>query len=149
MATSTFAHLLSSIQVQCCFTSIQTTRTIRDRGAQDGHLDFHTAPELWGMDSSSSSAPFFKTQCQHWCRFLLWDSRRKYNFELQKVITIVANQNTEELTEEGPVLVTVAEDGTELPVETQMVGEAEGGGVYLTMIKRTSVGRFSEAGLLE
>ena len=47
----------------------------------------------------------------------------------------MANQNTEELTEEGPVLVTVAEDGTELPVETQMVGEAEGGGVYLIMIK--------------
>ena len=68
-------------------------------------------------------------------RFLLCDSRRKYNFVSQKVITIVANQNTEELTEEGPVLVTVAEDGTELPVETQMVGEAEGGGVYLIMIK--------------
>ena len=36
--------------VQCCFTS---TRTINDRlirtggpGAQDGHHDFHTAPEL-------------------------------------------------------------------------------------------------------
>ena len=34
-------------QVQCCFTSTEITlRTIRDRGAQDGHLDFHTAPEL-------------------------------------------------------------------------------------------------------
>ena len=50
-----------------------------------------------------------------------------FSFFLQKVITIVANQSTEELTEEAPVLVTVAEDGTELPVETQMVGEAEGG----------------------
>ena len=28
-------------QVQCCFTSTQTVRT-----AQDGHLHFHTAPEL-------------------------------------------------------------------------------------------------------
>ena len=32
---------------QCCFTSTETLlRTIRDGGAQDGHLDFHTAPEL-------------------------------------------------------------------------------------------------------
>ena len=28
---------------KCCFTSTETVRTIRD---QDGHLDFHTAPEL-------------------------------------------------------------------------------------------------------
>ena len=31
--------------VQCCFTS---TETITGRGDQDGHLDFHRAPELWG-----------------------------------------------------------------------------------------------------
>ena len=66
MATSTFAQLLSSVQVQRCFTSTQTirtvrdreprmatltfiqycftaTQTIRDRGAQDGHLDSHTS----------------------------------------------------------------------------------------------------------
>ena len=34
------------VQVQCCFTSTKTTRTLRERGAQDGHLDSHTAPEL-------------------------------------------------------------------------------------------------------
>ena len=32
--------------VQCCFTSSETVRFIRDGGAHDGHLDFHTAPEL-------------------------------------------------------------------------------------------------------
>ena len=76
---------LKALQIQCCFTSTETIRTIRDgesrtvtstftqlpssapvefkycfvvsyvhrdhkdywgRGAQDGHLDFHTAPEL-------------------------------------------------------------------------------------------------------
>ena len=31
--------------VQCCFTPTETVRLIR-RGAHDGHLDFHTAPEL-------------------------------------------------------------------------------------------------------
>ena len=31
--------------VQCCFTSTKTVRLIRTgRGAQDGHLDSHTAP---------------------------------------------------------------------------------------------------------
>ena len=34
------------IQVQCRFTSTVTIRNIRDRGALDVHLDFHTAPEL-------------------------------------------------------------------------------------------------------
>ena len=33
--------------VQCCFTFTETVRLIRTgRGAQDGHLDSHTAPEL-------------------------------------------------------------------------------------------------------
>ena len=45
-ATSTSTQLLSSVHVQCCFTSTETIRTVRERGAQDGHLDFHTAPEL-------------------------------------------------------------------------------------------------------
>ena len=31
--------------VQCCFTSTETIRLVRT-GVQDGHLDFHTAPEL-------------------------------------------------------------------------------------------------------
>ena len=35
--------------VQCCFTSTETVRLIRT-GAQDGHLEFHTAPELWSSD---------------------------------------------------------------------------------------------------
>ena len=35
------------VQVQCCFTSTETIRSIRDGWAQDGHADFHTAPELW------------------------------------------------------------------------------------------------------
>ena len=33
-------------QVQCRFTSTVTIRIIRDGGALDVHLDFHTAPEL-------------------------------------------------------------------------------------------------------
>ena len=30
-----------------CFTSTETVRLFQGQGAQDGHLDFHTAPELW------------------------------------------------------------------------------------------------------
>ena len=29
-----------------CFTSTETITEEQGRGAQDGHLDFHTAPEL-------------------------------------------------------------------------------------------------------
>ena len=32
--------------VECCFTSTETVGFL-GTGAQDGHLDFHTAPELW------------------------------------------------------------------------------------------------------
>ena len=32
--------------VHCCFTCTETRRLIRDGGVQDGHHDFHTAPEL-------------------------------------------------------------------------------------------------------
>ena len=32
--------------VKCCFTSTETVGLL-GTGAQDGHLDFHTAPELW------------------------------------------------------------------------------------------------------
>ena len=35
--------MMIMIQVQCCFTSTETMRTVRDRGDQDGHLDVHTA----------------------------------------------------------------------------------------------------------
>ena len=41
---------------QRCFTSTETTRLIRDGEAQDGHLDFHTAPELWRSARSAAAA---------------------------------------------------------------------------------------------
>ena len=44
LGTNSDQHLST---VQCCFTSTETIRLIRTgSGAQDGHLDFHTAPEL-------------------------------------------------------------------------------------------------------
>ena len=33
-------------QLKCCFTSTETVGLL-GMGAQDSHLDFHTAPELW------------------------------------------------------------------------------------------------------
>ena len=33
------------VVVECCFTSTETV-VLLGTGAQDGHLDFHTAPEL-------------------------------------------------------------------------------------------------------
>ena len=33
------------VVVECCFTSPETVGLL-ETGAQDGHLDFHTAPEL-------------------------------------------------------------------------------------------------------
>ena len=32
--------------LKCCFTATETVGLF-ETGAQDGHLDFHTAPELW------------------------------------------------------------------------------------------------------
>ena len=32
--------------LQRCSTSTETVRSVKDGVAQDGHLDFHTAPEL-------------------------------------------------------------------------------------------------------
>ena len=32
--------------MKCCFTSAETVGLL-ETGARDGHLDFHTAPELW------------------------------------------------------------------------------------------------------
>ena len=48
-ATSTFTQLLSLVRVmaECCFTSTETVGLL-GTGAQDGRLDFHTAPELCG-----------------------------------------------------------------------------------------------------
>ena len=34
--------------LKCCFTSTETVGLL-GTGAQDGHLDFHTAPELCGV----------------------------------------------------------------------------------------------------
>ena len=46
-ATPTFTQLVSSDygarSVECCFTSTETV-VVLGTGAQDGHLDFHTAP---------------------------------------------------------------------------------------------------------
>ena len=53
MSTSTFTQLLNSelqlciVLVQCCFSYILIDlEDCLGQGAQDGHLDFHTAPEL-------------------------------------------------------------------------------------------------------
>ena len=53
-ATSTFTQLLSpeSQLVRCCFTFTETVGLL-GTGAQDGHLDFHTAAELWNRSRSS------------------------------------------------------------------------------------------------
>ena len=107
-STSTFTQLLNSpptmVQVQCCFTPTETVRAIMDgeprtststftqllssnlgcsssvllyvhrdhkdcqgRGAQDVHLDFHTAPELWFRRPSQLFYWFFswKTESKH------------------------------------------------------------------------------------
>ena len=38
--------------LKCCFTSTETLGLL-GTGAQDGHLDFHTAPELFiGVDQT-------------------------------------------------------------------------------------------------
>ena len=37
--------VLSVLLLKCCFTSTETVGLL-GTGAQDGHLDFHTAPEL-------------------------------------------------------------------------------------------------------
>ena len=46
--TVVFARNILSVavEVQCCFTSTETVRNIREGGAQDGHFDFHTVFKL-------------------------------------------------------------------------------------------------------
>ena len=39
--------------LKCCFTSTDTVGLL-GTGAQDGHLDFHTAPELWNERSAAA-----------------------------------------------------------------------------------------------
>ena len=38
--------LIELLLLKCCFMSTETEGLL-GTGAQDGHLDFHTAPELW------------------------------------------------------------------------------------------------------
>ena len=40
------SRVLTYSWLKCCFTSTETVGFL-GTGAQDGHLDFHTAPELW------------------------------------------------------------------------------------------------------
>ena len=40
--------LLLLLLLKCCFTSTETVGLL-GTGAQDDHLDFHTAPELWAV----------------------------------------------------------------------------------------------------
>ena len=41
------------LMLKCCFTSTETVGLLRT-GAQDVHLDFHTAPELCGQEMEQS-----------------------------------------------------------------------------------------------
>ena len=43
---NTVCILFNFLWLKCCFTSTETVGLL-GTGAQDGHLDFHTAPELW------------------------------------------------------------------------------------------------------
>ena len=49
--------------VQCCFTSTETVGLL-GTGAQDGHLDFHTVPELCRVLYNNFT---FKTCTRVWC----------------------------------------------------------------------------------
>ena len=44
-STSSGLHLSKLLKLKCCFMSTETVGLL-GTGAQDGHLDFHTAPEL-------------------------------------------------------------------------------------------------------
>ena len=48
-STATFTVLM----LKCCFTSTETV-CLLGTGAQDGHLDFHTPPELWKFHSDDN-----------------------------------------------------------------------------------------------
>ena len=43
--------------VECCFTSTETVGLL-GTGSQDGHLDFHTAPELWKKEKEKKKEEF-------------------------------------------------------------------------------------------
>ena len=44
--TAALSCVILNWLVECCFTYTKTVGLL-ETGAQDGHLDFHTAPELW------------------------------------------------------------------------------------------------------
>ena len=44
-SSSTWLALVMLLKLKCCFTSTETVGLL-GTGAQDGHLDFHTGPEL-------------------------------------------------------------------------------------------------------
>ena len=90
------SFLPSAVQFQCCFTSTDTVRTVRGRGAQDGHLHFHTAPDLWNhglqvLDGCSlcviPASVFNVLMWQSWCERrkiatdnkVFWIWRYKFN----------------------------------------------------------------------
>ena len=60
-------RLSHSSRVQCCFTSTETVGLL-GTGAQDGHLDFHTAPELSAKESSVSDFNVLSTKEGHFRR---------------------------------------------------------------------------------
>ena len=44
-------HRGCSFRLKCCFTSTETVGLL-GTGAQDSHLDFHTAPEFWAISKT-------------------------------------------------------------------------------------------------
>ena len=64
----------SCLWIQCCFMSTETIRLIRDWGAQDSHLDFRTAPELW-------MPPLLRECCIYtlWWTRTLWQHTRSFS----------------------------------------------------------------------
>ena len=67
--------MLTITMLKCCLTSTETVGLL-GTGAQDGHLDFHTPPELWPLQYGGAVfiRPFFllspsqsQQGCQ-WCR---------------------------------------------------------------------------------
>ena len=53
--------------LQCCFTSTETVGLL-ETGAQDGHLDFHTAPELCATEINTAFLKLFTSVSLAWFR---------------------------------------------------------------------------------
>ena len=56
LSTTLISH---EVRVECCYTFTDTVGLL-GTGAQDGHLDFHKAPELCPSISSSSTFHIFR-----------------------------------------------------------------------------------------